>query len=56
MFISPAWAHTATSGASTNGGATALSIILAVGVMLFLARLGHKRWRESRLDPHGGGK
>ncbi len=51
MFISAAAAHTATSGGTADGGATALSIILAVGLVLFLAYTAHKRWHRSH---HGG--
>lgn len=53
MFISTAAAHSATSGGTADGGATALSIILAVGLMLFLAYTGHKRWRKRQLERGG---
>ncbi len=49
MFISPAWAAHFAPPSESTGGATALSIILAVGLVLFLAYTGHKRWRKRRL-------
>ena len=49
MFISPAWAANLLPPSESTSEAAALSIILAVGLLLFLAHMGRKRWRKRRL-------
>ncbi len=56
MLISPAMAAHFTPPSESTGGATALSIILAVGLVIFLAYLGRKRWRRRKLERDGNGE
>lgn len=55
MLISPAAAHGGTETGSAGGG-IALLIILAVIIGLFLAYMGHKKWRGRNLRRDDGGE
>ncbi len=56
MLTSPALAAHYTPASESSGGAIALSIILAVAVVFFLAYLGQKKWRSHRLERDSNGK
>jgi membrane protein implicated in regulation of membrane protease activity len=56
MLISPAVAAHFTPASEGGGGAIALSIILAVGIALFLVYLGQKRWRRRKPRRDGNGE
>ncbi len=56
MLISPALAAHFTPPSESSGGAIALSVILAVAVVFFLAYLGQKKWRGRKLMCDGGSK
>ena len=56
MLISPAVAAHFTPASEGGGGAIALSIILGVGIALFLVYLGQKRWRRRKPRRDGNGE
>ena len=56
MLISPALAAHFAPPSESRGGATALSIILAAAVVLFLANLGYKKWRGRKLRSDDSGE
>ena len=53
MLISRALAGHGVVDTGSSGGAIALSIILAVAVVFFLANLGLKKWRRRVLRGDG---
>lgn len=53
MLISPALAAHFAPASESRGGATALTVILSVAVVFFLAYLGHKKWQKRNLKHDG---
>ena len=50
MFVRPAWAANLLPPGESTGGAKALSIMLVVGLMLFLGNVIYRRWRKRQRD------
>ncbi len=48
MLISSARAAHFAPASESSGGAIALSIILAVGIAIFLANMAYKKWRARK--------
>lgn len=46
MFVTPAWAANLLPPGESTGGAKALSIMLVVGLVLFLGNVSYRRWRK----------
>ncbi|MFQ5784338.1 MAG: hypothetical protein ACE5H8_05885, partial [Alphaproteobacteria bacterium] len=55
MLISPALAAHFAPASESRGGAIALTVILAVAVVFFLAYLGHRKWRRRKPGGDGSG-
>ena len=56
MTFLPFWAWNSIPGTGGSGGATALSILLAVGVTALFLYVAQKKWRRWRASRRGGGE
>ena len=50
MLAASAWAANLLPPGESTGGAKALSIMLVVGLVLFLGNIGYRRWRKRQRD------
>jgi len=50
VFVTPAWAANLLPPGESTGGAKALSIMLVVGLVLFLGNVSYRRWRKRQRD------